>query len=918
MGQYQPQRQTTVAKPVTNFVNSYQTKPTQAVEERISTTTYRNPLKEDIYSSSKQDNSKSIVSLNSLSYYLLLVSISFADKDFDEIFKGSHSSNFYNNRNNGKEDEFEDFKVEPQPTTTTTTSTQRPAHRGRQRGRVHYNNANQISSGRKIKSTTAAAAKQHIATSPRTVEQFTTQSAPTQNRINYNTALPQQQNNDDLTFFKSASITPLTNLQKSVPTTRAYNVLDRTQSQNFPVQKQQHQQPIQKPVVQNQSQNLQPFQQLQQNNQSDLRNQQFYDNFENKSPQPFKINEYQPTSRPTTTTTSTTTSAPKLLRPLQDPFKVTYNVQSQQTDNFRSFQPTIQTTTVVPTNLNSPTLKLKPQEPIQQFSNNQFFAQQEQHKPITTPQPKYNNNYQQQINFGKSDFNGKTNEFTNQFNKFNDFHQSTKSVGSPSLASTERSSTSPVKLNPNNAQDKGQFNGNFLSKTTANDKPIQQTQTNVEQQPNRGNNQQQLSEQNRDFSRALQQHQNVESFNRGNNNYQQNVQKDFSRNTPETKQTQSPSFAPVPTTFNPQLRFKSSNSPSTDFASSSPRGFLQQQTTAGHNKQQPIHRNSNENYTPASVKRFSTLVPRELYDPTTFKPTTYQRSYEAFRRNEEQSPAISNTKTAPFVYTPTVIAPTTTRTTTTTTVAPIFAAVTPKPHQQYPTKSENDEDDGQYRPELYEQDFYRNRYNRPVQSKSESNVNAFNINYNTQTSSSPAQIYDKNSNNDDELFQTAHSQNIAASGNELRVAVAKKAEQEKQKQLQQQQQKHQQTQQQPQKQEQQQHQQKQQRPQAQQTVQQQQSQQQPQRPQQQQQQQQVQQQRPQQQRPQQQTPQQQKPFSRAPTISPTATSTRKPVLDDKDASYDYAYYDSSVNDNPHEYSEYSIADFGKTKSPKKH
>lgn len=80
-----------------------------------------------------------------------------------------------------------------------------------------------------------------------------------------------------------------------------------------------------------------------------------------------------------------------------------------------------------------------------------------------------------------------------------------------------------------------------------------------------------------------------------------------------------------------------------------------------------------------------------------------------------------------------------------------------------------------------------------------------------------------------------------------------------------------------------------------------------------------------------------RPFSKAPTIPPNIvkapsapsapnvkapsapsgpSSTKKPKLnsnEDEDASYDYAYYDTSVNE-PHEYAEIDFTDFGKTKT----
>lgn len=61
-----------------------------------------------------------------------------------------------------------------------------------------------------------------------------------------------------------------------------------------------------------------------------------------------------------------------------------------------------------------------------------------------------------------------------------------------------------------------------------------------------------------------------------------------------------------------------------------------------------------------------------------------------------------------------------------------------------------------------------------------------------------------------------------------------------------------------------------------------------------------------------------KVIANAPTIPPSASTKKAPIAlgpadKDKDASYDYAYYDTGFNDAAHEYSEYDIGDFGKTK-----
>lgn len=248
----------------------------------------------------------------------------------------------------------------------------------------------------------------------------------------------------------------------------------------------------------------------------------------------------------------------------------------------------------------------------------------------------------------------------------------------------------------------------------------------------------------------------------------------------ETTGTDSYTFAPTtaPTfvkasTYNPRSGARSSEIRRVD-ATSRPQQY---QTIARGQS------TSQDNFTPSTAKKFSTLVPKENYNPTTFKPNPY-----TFKKAEQYRVVVT--------------------TTTTTTPVP-----------------EGDEDDGQYRPELYEKDLYKNKLKAKL---------ARTKNFKSVTTPRP-------SNDDDELFNTAQSQNIAASGNELRAERARQAVKEINRILQ--------------------------------------------------------------------------DASKSPASS-TSTPPVKKHHQDKDASYDYAYYDLGEHQN--EFDNYGdlIEEFGKTKSSK--
>lgn len=306
-------------------------------------------------------------------------------------------------------------------------------------------------------------------------------------------------------------------------------------------------------------------------------------------------------------------------------------------------------------------------------------------------------------------------------------------------------------------------------------------------------------------------------FNNDYNDYNQ-----FNQNQVERSTTPIP-IDISPSTYNPQRYNQQS------VINSSPRGFSQNPsfnipnvpsvpTTKKSNeyidKYQTVSR-INENYTPSTVKKFSTLVPKESYNPTTFKPGTYKKNFDIL--------------TSRFIvpeYTPKQIITTSTTTispTTTSTYAP------PKTVVQTQQNLNIDEDDGQYHPELYEKDFARNKLKQKPVSRQQQYYNNPTTNKNNYNNFQTTTVSYQSS--EDEFLKTAHSINIAASGNEIRAEKARQASS--------------------------------------------------------------------------------RSFSKAPTIPPNATSTKKSPTKEKDASYDYAYYDSG---NSKDYSEYDlIEDFGKTK-----
>lgn len=305
-----------------------------------------------------------------------------------------------------------------------------------------------------------------------------------------------------------------------------------------------------------------------------------------------------------------------------------------------------------------------------------------------------------------------------------------------------------------------------------------------------------------------------------------------------------------------------------------------------HNRQSSTAAPANsKSYDPPPTKKFSTLVPKEYYAPTTFKPFYYNvakhindnlDSAPKYFTNSTQSAVTTTSTTSRTVS---IASPQQNRLNALPSQAPITNFYQTKPTNlddgQYHPETIN-EDDGQYHPELYEQDFARNKLKNKRKQKlaqqqqrqrNQFQSNDFNNNNNNRgTSNNMA------SSSNEEFLNTAYSQNIAASGNELRAEQAAKYSTAFGKQS---------TTRQP-------------LPNevraSAQNVSKSQS-----------------------------TPVKTQP--KAPTISLNASTKKAPIAlsqdeKDKDASYDYAYYDTGFNDAAHEYSEYDIGDFGKTRKPK--
>lgn len=191
-----------------------------------------------------------------------------------------------------------------------------------------------------------------------------------------------------------------------------------------------------------------------------------------------------------------------------------------------------------------------------------------------------------------------------------------------------------------------------------------------------------------------------------------------------------PTFNESPRGFslNPPYKtqnFGQSRAPNTTPKSSSPKKYEEQ---------------AFDNYTPSSqTKKFSTLVPKDQFYPTTFKPATYKKVIQGYDQKLGTS-----TKFAASSYLPS---------TSTTTYRP------------QPASDQGDEDDGQYHPELYEKDFARNK----LKSRKQQQRPSYDRNFDRRPSEAPTDT------EDDEFLNTAHSLNIAAGANQLRAEKTKQS-----------------------------------------------------------------------------------------------------------------------------------------------
>lgn len=262
-----------------------------------------------------------------------------------------------------------------------------------------------------------------------------------------------------------------------------------------------------------------------------------------------------------------------------------------------------------------------------------------------------------------------------------------------------------------------------------------------------------------------------------------------------------------PTTFNPQQYYQSEQS---QYQNLSPRGFS---LAAQRQQDQPVkttqpepHPQITSRSEARSHKKFSTLVPKDQYSPTTFKPHNgFSKKPVDTIASQKSSDKVQNPNKyyAQFTSTQATPAPTTS---VYTTAPPHFSSpqahfnspqpqfntpqpqfYTPQPQfnnhhqnnfQQHTTRNSNffsstpsvrplaegEEDDGQYRPELYEKDFFRNKA-KTTKITQPPIRNTFSNNYYQSTTSKPQ---NQGQSGEDELLKTAHSQNIFASGNQLR------------------------------------------------------------------------------------------------------------------------------------------------------
>ncbi|XP_058116536.1 mucin-2-like [Anopheles ziemanni] len=674
------------------------------------------------------------------------------DSNNDEIFRGSHSSHFYNNRNNGKEDYEEELYRKT--TTTSTTNAPRganrgqaaqPGTRGRNRGRgsvrAHHLNALR-NEGKPSTSTTPA----NVVTSSVAPQQQAQRHHPQQQQQQHQHQ-HQQQLQQQRQQQQQPQVRPQPQQQQNtkLQTTTPDDFVDIPKIPNFrqqpttvlkPQQPQQPQQPSVGQFRNSQPVTPQSFGQAiistpapfakQQQQQQQSRGNTFYSN----------------TQQQPSTTTSSTTQAPaqRFGGNNNGNFKITitspqtdrnFNQPQQQPFSFNSQPRQQQTSSQAPPNnpfqfFSAQPTTIRPRGAFENRATERSFDE----AAVTTPQES------QRLRPQSRTFNVDPSRLS-QFN-YNEYQ------GSRTSTTTTTTAVPPTTFSPSLSQ-------NFRQR-----------------QP------------------APQQSAFFNPF--------------FNAPTTTTTSTAAPvTVAPSITTIPPAVL----------------------QRAVPKERYQAISRSGPDGHTPSTVKKFSTLVPKDQYNPTTFKPNAISKKALLQFVNQksviglEKSPfterviitttttttttekprPVPTTKypgyipTIPPVTTSTTQAPVTT-TTTTTTRAPFTTSTTtakavtppnrffqpppPKPAAgltQSPivvtsssAKPEIDEDDGQYHPELYEKDFYRNR----VKAKTAAAA-ALSAARNTNGLASLS------TSDEEEIFRTAHSQNIAASGNDLILERARQA-----------------------------------------------------------------------------------------------------------------------------------------------
>ncbi|CAG9807300.1 unnamed protein product [Chironomus riparius] len=637
-----------------------------------------------------------------------------ASSNDDEIFKQSQSSHFYNNKNNGKED-FEDEFVK------ATKSPAKQKVRGRQRGRSKFRNSN---------------------------------------NVNAVTSAPVRNNN-----FQ----TPTTSTQR-VP----FEQNTRTTFTNTPI--------VVQPIV-NQRQNVTQLQ---------------------------ASNNYQ-SSQSRQTTTYSSTNAPNLVRTTDETFfDVPKIKQKVQTTKLKSASSPLNVVPLAPSTTTTSST-FAPQPAVPQFNYNSF------------PQ--------------------------------NNFGAIPQRVIIPSQLSPEQR----LALQASN----GNLN-NFQTTVTTTQTPSTTTPV-TPQQFNRANqlgnsqNEQKTKVSQQKFNFKTQKYEFIEPQNPTTQFYNpkyetkgsdqsgiENINLEPTRSnfvklhnkTYASRQTTTGFDENKPTTFNPQQYYQSDQ-----YQNLSPRGFSlaaqqqqqQKKTPSPEIRPQITSRSESRNH-----KKFSTLVPKENYNfPTTFKPETYSKKHvdtkieKISNPNKYYSQIITN---APTVGT-----------TTTTTLAPIpqqynnnnnqfNSQTTTSRYANYFSTSTTprplgigEEDDGLYRPDLYEKDLFKNKARLPTRTSVPSSTPVKNTlvpsstpvkntlvpsstpvkNYSVSSSipvkntsvpsstpvrNTPSSILVKNTlfqfyqtsttlapsvrnyiqnSDEDEFLKTEHSQNIFASGNQLRAEKEK-------------------------------------------------------------------------------------------------------------------------------------------------